>query len=54
MKFTIEPMKIPLDIIIEKRVISYPGYAFMDKLGHCIIIVYGEKHKKDMIKFLSE
>lgn len=44
MNYTIEDINNPIG----------NGYAFMDECGHCIIIVYGEKLKKDMITHLNK
>lgn len=45
MEYTIQKMRMVL-IIDDKPLI---GYAFIDKWGHCIIIVYGER-KKELLK----
>jgi len=37
-----------------KKWISLNGYAFIDKWGHCIIIVYGEKKRDLLSEYLSE
>lgn len=50
MKYIIQTMKTIL-IFDDKKL---KGYSFIDKWGHCIIIVYGES-KRDLIKkYLSE
>lgn len=36
-----------------RKLNSLNGYAFMDRLGHCIIIVYDEGRRDAMIKHLS-
>lgn len=54
MEFTIERMEQNWSYLDEQRnLVSQPGFAFIDKLGHCIIIVYGEGRKNHMEKHLS-
>jgi hypothetical protein len=54
MQFSIKKMKGKLKIVGENnKPISYNGYAFLDKYGHCIIITYGEDRMKDVKKYLS-
>ena len=36
-----------------KKLISHNAYAFIDKDGHCIIIVGGEKRRDLMTEYLS-
>lgn len=38
----------------KKFIASYNGYAFIDKMGHCIIIVYGEGKRDSLAKYLKE
>ena len=55
MKFTIKKMQNNIsyyDYSI-KKLISHNTYAFIDKDGHCIIIVGGEKRKDLMTEYLS-
>ena len=54
MQHRIEKLKEKLTIIIDSKPISYTGYAFIDELGRCIIIVYGEGRRDDMSKYLTE
>lgn len=37
-----------------KLIATLNGYAFIDKLGYCIIIVYGEGKRDTLIKYLSK
>lgn len=53
MKHTIEKMKEKLTILIENKLISYDGYAFIDEFGGCIIIVYGENKRDAMSEYLN-
>ena len=36
-----------------KKMMVFNAYAFIDKMGHCIIIVAGEKRRDQMIEYLS-
>lgn len=55
MKHTIVPMKQKIEILDENnKKISLTGYAFIDDWGFCIMIVYGEKKKELLTKYLSE
>jgi hypothetical protein len=53
MNYTVQNMKEPLVIIIDKKEISLKGYAFIDEMGHCIIIVYGENRRDSLMKLLD-
>jgi len=55
MKHTIRKMqnKIEYYDYDKKKHISYNAYAFIDKMGHCIIIVAGERRRDLMIEYLS-
>jgi hypothetical protein len=47
-------MKETLEFIDEnKKVIKLNGYAFIDKWGHCILIVYSEGRRDAMSKYLN-
>ena len=47
-------MKETLEFIDEnKKEIKLNGYAFIDKWGHCILIVYGEGRRDIMSKYLN-
>jgi hypothetical protein len=37
-----------------KKLISHNAYAFIDEMGHCIIIVAGEKRRDQLSEYLSE
>ena len=37
----------------EKKKISYEGYAFLDRFGHCVIIAYGESKRDDVAAYLE-
>jgi len=50
---TIENMKNNLVYHEGKTLISLNGYAFIDELGCCIIIVYGESNRDKMSEYLS-
>ena len=45
MRYSIKVMEHKLEIDEKK----FTGYAFIDEGGHCTIIVYGEK-KRDIVK----
>lgn len=48
-------MKQTLEILDENnKKNSLSGYAFIDEWGGCIMIVYGEKKKELLAKYLSE
>jgi len=53
MEHTIEKLKEKLTIVIDNKTVSYTGYAFIDKCGHCIIIVYGENRRDAMSEYLN-
>lgn len=36
-----------------KKWISLNGYAFIDKCGHCIMIVYGENRRDSFSEYLN-
>jgi len=55
MEYTIKNMNNTLSFINnEGKYVYYNGYAFMDKDGHCIIIVYGESRRDSMCKYLDD
>lgn len=55
MKHTVVPMKQILEILDENnKKISLGGFAFIDEWGFCIMIVYGEKKKELLSKYLNE
>lgn len=55
MNHTIEKMKYPLEYLDDNRKpVSMNGYAFINKSGGTIIIVYGEGRKDGMSKYLNE
>jgi len=55
MKHTIVQMKQKLEFLDENnKKDSLSGYAFIDEWGGCVIIVYGEKKKELLSKYLSE
>ena len=54
MNYTINKMKEPLVFFENKKKISFNGYAFLDELGNCFIIVYGEGRRDSIINYLSE
>ena len=45
-----QPLRILND---DKSIIILNGYAFIDKFGYCIIIVYGESKRDDIILILK-
>lgn len=53
MKFTISKMESKSPIINNDIVELVNGYSFIDEFNHCIIVVYGEKEMKAMIKYLK-
>ena len=54
MKFSIEKLKNSLEFIDEKKkIVSMNGYAFIDELGKCIIMVYGEGRRDFMEEHLK-
>jgi hypothetical protein len=55
MNYTIIDMNHRLEFLDEnKKKRVYNAYAFMDKSGHYIIIVYGEKKRDLMSEYLCE
>lgn len=46
-------MEEKLTIVVDNKLVSYNGYAFMDEMGCCIIIVYGEGRRDSMSKYLN-
>lgn len=55
MEFVITDMNHRLEFLDEnKKKRVYNAYAFMDKSGHCIIIVYGERRRDQMAEYLCE
>jgi hypothetical protein len=36
----------------QKKMIKFNAYAFIDEMGHCIIIVAGERRRDQMIEYL--
>lgn len=53
MKHTVKKMEEKLTIVVDNKLVSYNGYAFMDETGCCIIIVYGEGRRDSMSKYLN-
>jgi 6-phosphogluconolactonase/glucosamine-6-phosphate isomerase/deaminase len=53
MEHTIEKLKNPLVMIENGKTTITNGYAFIDKCGGCIILVYGEGRRDSMSKYLS-
>ena len=53
MEHTIEKLKHSVVFEENKKDIIMNGYAFIDKCGRCIIIVYGEGRRDSMSKYLS-
>ena len=53
MKCTIQNMTEPLVYFENKKKIIMNGYAFIDELGKCIIIVYGEGRRDSIKKYLE-
>lgn len=54
MKYTIESMPL-LTYFDENQKKSFKkGYAFMDEVGSCFIIVYGENRRDSMIQYLAD
>jgi len=54
MQHTIQNIEKPLTYLDDKgNLISLNGYAFIDKYGHCIIIVYGESRMNFMSNYLN-
>jgi len=50
MIYTIQNIKNKLELYEgNRKLTSLNGYAFIDEKGHCIIIVYSEK-KRDLVK----
>lgn len=50
MEFTISKMNTSMPAYKNDGTIEYlTGYSFIDKFGHCFIIVYGES-KRDYLK----
>lgn len=55
MEHTIHNMNHKLNLYEgEKLIASLNGYAFYDKWGHCIIIVYGESKRDALSEYLNE
>lgn len=52
MIFTIKNMDHKYVFVENKKTHIYNGYAFTDKKGRCIIIVYGERHKDLITEYL--
>ena len=38
----------------KKLIASLNGYVFIDKMGHCIIIVYGESKRDSLSEYLNK
>jgi len=54
MQFIIENMKHKFTYLDDnKKLISINGFAFIDEIGHCIIIVYGESRRNDVSEYLK-
>lgn len=55
MEYGIHKMSKKLPIYEGNKLItSLNGYAFLDKKGHCIIIVYGESKRDSVSEYLEE
>lgn len=46
-------MTTPFVFFENKKKITLNGYAFIDELGKCFIVVYGEGRRDSMKKYLS-
>ena len=54
MEFTIQKLEKPLSFLDDDRnLVSLCGYAFLDQIGRCIIIVYGESKMEQMSDYLN-
>jgi hypothetical protein len=53
MGYTISKLKQKLTIVNDSGTTELNGYAFMDKYNHCAVIVYGEKQRYLMSKYLK-
>jgi hypothetical protein len=54
MKYVIKEMNHNLEFIKDNKKISLPGFAILDEIGLCFMIVYGEDKKDLMINYLNE
>lgn len=53
MKYTIQNMDTPFIFFENKKKIVLNGYAFIDELGKCIIIVFGEGRRDSLKKYFD-
>jgi hypothetical protein len=53
MEHTITKSKEKITFADDKNDVELYGYAFIDKHGHCIVIVYGENRKDSTSKYLN-
>lgn len=53
MVFTIVKMDTQISFLEDKKSTSLTGYAFIDKMGYCFIIVYGERKRDLIVEYLS-
>jgi len=52
MKYTIVDTEHKYEFIENRKKHSYNGYAFIDESGRCVIIVFGETRRDQMIEYL--
>lgn len=54
MEYTIVNIEAKKPVINGKEIVGYQeGYAFIDKNGYCIMIVYGKNNRDNLIKYLE-
>lgn len=53
MEYTITKSKEKITFTEDKKDVELYGYSFIDKFGHCIMIVYGENKRDITSKYLS-
>lgn len=55
MKHTIEKMDTKISFENDKKKdVLLTGYSFIDEMGHCFIIVYGERKRDLIVEYLSK
>ena len=54
MRFTIVNMNHKYEFVEKNKKYLYNGYAFMDEMNHCMIIVYGENKRDSLIQYLCK
>jgi len=55
MEYTIEKMDTKISFENDKKKdVLLMGYAFIDEMGHCVFIVYGERKRDLIIEYLSK